>query len=169
MKKAFFTIITIFMLIATIHAQQTIVVQRSGIFTDLAEAASALVTIPAVVVNGFVQGTVEAVCETVAGTTTNVIVPAPAVISASAVTSPSVVIMPAPVAVSSSTSASIIVAPATIPSTTSITTVYKNGTSVTVTRPVSSYELGNTVLYPVPPENRVGSSPFVNPYVYRFR
>ena len=60
MKKAFLSILALMML-ATVHAQQTVVIERSGIFTDLANAATALVTLPAAAVSGIVVGTVEGV------------------------------------------------------------------------------------------------------------
>jgi len=53
--------------------------------------------------------------------------------------------------------------------TTTIVTNYGNGTSVTITRPASAYELGPNVVVPVDPAHRVGTSPFVNPYIYRHR
>jgi hypothetical protein len=53
--------------------------------------------------------------------------------------------------------------------TTTITTNYGNGTSVTVTRSAGGFELGSGTVYPVPPERRVGTSPFVNPYINRPR
>ena len=52
---------------------------------------------------------------------------------------------------------------------TTVTTDYGSGTTVTVTRPASGFELGGGVVYPVLPGNRVGSSPFANPYIYRPR
>lgn len=70
------------------------------------------------------------------------------------------------------TPAPMVVAPQVVvqpQTTTSIITNYGNGTAVTVTRPASAYELGGTVIAPVAPEHRVGSSPFVNPYIYRPR
>jgi len=72
------------------------------------------------------------------------------------------VVTPAPVVVDPR-----VVAPA-VPSTTVITR-YGDGSVTTVTRQVSAYELGPNVVIPVDPAHRVGSSPHVNPYVYRHR
>ena len=181
MKKAFLSILALMML-ATVHAQQTVVIERSGIFTDLANAATALVTLPAAAVSGIVVGTVEGVKDVITGSTTVISTPAPVVVQPR-------VIAPAPVVVPNNkvvvTSPIVVGAPSTtvtttvsspikvpgatiIPTpTTRITTDYGNGTTVTVTREASGYELGGGIVYPVDPAHRVGSSPFVNPYIYR--
>ena len=44
----------------TVHAQHAVVIERPGIFTDLANAATALVVMPAAAATGIVAGTVEA-------------------------------------------------------------------------------------------------------------
>ena len=171
MKKILLSIIGL-MTFATVHAQQTVVIERPGIFTDLANAATALVVMPAAAATGIVAGTVEAFKDVVTGSTTVVTTPAPVVVA------PRVVVPPAPAVVAP---APVIVAPPIISpecyrtphvSTTTITTqtVSPSG-SVTVqsyTRPISAYEIGVPIA-PVPVEHRVGTSPCVNPYIYRHR
>ena len=156
----------------TVHAQQTVVIERPGIFTDLANAATALVVMPAAAATGIVAGTVEAFKDVVTGSTTVVTAPAPVVVA------PRVVVPSAPAVVAP---APVIVAPPIISpecyrtphvSTTTITTqtVSPSG-SVTVqsyTRPISAYEIGVPIA-PVPVEHRVGTSPCVNPYVFRYQ
>lgn len=171
MKKILLSVIGL-MTFATVHAQQTVVIERPGIFTDLANAATALVALPAAAVGGIVVGTVEGVKDVVTGSTSVVMTPAPVVVA------PRVMIAPAPAVV---TPAPVIVAPPIVSpdcyrtphvSTTTITTqtVSPSG-SVTVqsyTRPISAYEIGVPIA-PVPVEHRVGTSPCVNPYIYRHR
>lgn len=167
MKKTFLGLILGILTISTVHAQQqTIVIERPGVFTDLAEAATALVTLPAAAAVGIVEGTVEAVRDVVLGGTTVVVTPAPrpvVVTPAPVVVQPAQVVTTVPVVVAPRP---VVVAPAP---TTTIVTDYGNGTTVTVTRPASGYELSGPVLAPVSVRNRVGSSPHVNPYVYRYR
>ena len=169
----------------TVHAQQTVVIERPGIFTDLANAATALVVMPAAAAAGIVAGTVEAFKDVVTGSTTVVTTPTPVVVaprvvvpSAPAVVAPAPVVVQTPAVVAP---APVIVAPPIISpecyrtphvSTTTITTqtVSPSG-SVTVqsyTRPISAYEIGVPIA-PVPVEHRVGTSPCVNPYVFRYR
>ena len=157
MKKTLLSIIGL-MAFASVHAQQTVVIERPGIFTDLANAATALVVLPAAAATGIVTGTVEAFRDVVTGSTTVVASPAPVIVAPPAVT-------PAPVIVAPSVVAP---APAAVPSTTIITR-YGDGSVTTVTRQASAYELGPNVLVPVDPAHRVGSSPHVNPYVFRYR
>ena len=171
MKKILLSVIGL-MTFATVHAQQTVVIERPGIFTDLAKAATALVVMPAAAATGIVAGTVEAFKDVVTGSTTVVTAPAPVVVA------PRVVVPLAPAVVAP---APVIVAPPIISpecyrtphvSTTTITTqtVSPSG-SVTVqsyTRPISAYEIGVPIA-PVPVEHRVGTSPYVNPYIYRHR
>lgn len=171
MKKILLSVIGL-MTFAAVHAQQTVVIERPGIFTDLANAATALVALPAAAVGGIVVGTVEGVKDVVTGSTSVVMTPAPVVVA------PRVMVAPAPAVV---TPAPVIVAPPIVSpdcyrtphvSTTTITTqtVSPSG-SVTVqsyTRPISAYEIG-VPLAPVPVEHRVGTSPCVNPYIYRHR
>ena len=183
MKKILLSVLGL-MTFATVHAQQTLVIERPGIFTDLASAATALVTLPVAAATGFVEGTVEAFRDVITGSMTVISTPAPVVVQPR-------VIVPAPVAVPNNqvtvTSPIVVGVPATtvtttvsspikvpgatiVPTpTTQITTNYGNGTTVTVTRPASAYELGPNVVVPVDPAHRVGSSPFVNPYVFRYR
>ena len=163
MKKILLSILGL-MTLTAVHAQQTVVIERPGIFTDLASAATALVTLPVAVTAGIVEGTVEAFRDAVTGSTTVIRTPAPVVVQPR-------VVAPAPVIV-----APPVVSPECyrIPhvSTTTITTqtVSPSG-SVTVqsyTRPISAYEIGVPIA-PVPVEHRVGTSPCVNPYIYRHR
>ena len=171
MKKLILSIVGL-MTLTAVHAQQTIVVERPGIFTDLVSAAGALVTLPLAVAEGLVAGTAEAAGSLLFGSTEVVVTPAPVVVAPQ-------VVAPAPVVVAPQIVAP---APAVIPSTTVITTnngyttprttvvtTYRDGTVTSITGDASAYELGPVVIPPVAPEHRVGSSPFVNPYVYRHR
>lgn len=181
MKKAFLCFVLCLLTISVTHAQQTVVIQRPGIFTDL---ATALIGVPAATAVGIVEGTVEAVRDVVSGSTTVVTASAPVIVSQPVVTAPVVipqrqVVVTSPLVtgrpsttVVTTTPAPVVVAPQVVVQprpTTSIITNYGNGTTVTITRPASGYELGGAVIAPVAPEHRVGSSPFVNPYVYRYR
>ena len=169
MKKIILSVVGLMML-ATVHAQQTVVVERPGIFTDLANAATALVTLPAAAVTGIVIGTVEGVRDVVTGSTTVIAAPAPVVVVPPA-TAPAPVVVappavtPAPVVVAPP---AVVPAPAAVPSTTIITR-YGDGSVTAVTRQASAYELGPNIVVPVDPAHRVGSSPYVNPYVFRYR
>ena len=177
MKKLILSILGL-MAFANVHAQQMVVIERPGIFTDLANAATALVVMPAAAATGIVAGTVEAFKDVIAGSTTVVTTPAPVVVAPRVVVPPTPVVVPSPAVVAP---APIVVAPPIIStdcyrtphvSTTTITTqtVSPSG-SVTVqsyTRPISAYEIGVPIA-PVPVENRVGTSPYVNPYIYRPR
>ena len=172
MKKLLLSILGL-MTLTAVHAQQTVVIERPGIFTDLAHAATALVTLPVAAAAGIVEGTVEAVRDTVTGSTTVITTPAPIVVQPRVIV-PAPVVAPAPVVVAPRvvTPAPVVVAPRVVapavPSTTVITR-YGDGSVTTVTRQVSAYELGPNVVIPVDPAHRVGSSPHVNPYVYRHR
>ena len=201
MKKIIFTILGL-MTLTAVHAQQTVVIERPGIFTDLASAATALITLPVAAATGFVEGTVEAFRDVITGSTTVIASPAPVIVQPQvivpvpvATTAPVVVqprvIAPVPVMVPdnqvvvtspivsgipSTTVTTTVSSPIKIPGativptpTTRITTNYGNGTTVTVTREASGYELGGGIVYPVDPAHRVGSSPHVNPYVFRYR
>ena len=147
MKKTLFALTLCIMICTAVHAQQTIVIQRPGIFTELASAAGTIVSFPFAVVEGVVVGTAEAVGSVFHGSTEVIVVQ-----SATPVPTPLVVASPQPVQ----------------PSTTIITT-HGDGTVTTVTRSASAYELGSVILTPVSPSHRVGTSPHVNPYVYRPR
>lgn len=202
MKKLILSIVGL-MTLTAVHAQQTVVVERPGIFTDLVNAAGALVTLPVAVVEGLVTGTVEAAGSLIYGSTEVVVTSPPVVVSTPApcprtvvpapatVPVPPRVVSPAPVVVAPQvvTPAPVVVAPqvvtpapAVVPSTTVITTnngyttprttivtTYRDGTVTSVTRDASAYELGPVVIPPVDPDHRVGTSPFVNPYVFRYR
>jgi len=184
MKKPILSILGL-MAFASVHAQQTVVIERPGIFTDLTSAATALVMLPVAAATGIVEGTVEAVRDVVTGSTTVIATPA-SVVAAPRVFAPGVVVTvpPAPVVVPPPAvvaPAPVIVAPPIVApecchtphvSATTITTqtVSPSG-SVTVqsyTRPISAYEIGVPIA-PVPVEHRVGTSPCVNPYIYRHR
>ena len=197
MKKILLSVIGL-MAFSAVHAQQTVVIERPGIFTDLANAATALVTLPAAAVGGIVVGTVEGVKDIVTGSTTVVATPAPVVVAprvvvppapavvapASVAVQPPAVVAPAPVALQPPAvvaPAPVIVAPPIVSpecgrtphvSTTTITTqtVSPSGivTVQSYTRPISAYEIGVPIA-PVPVEHRVGTSPCVNPYIYRHR
>ena len=147
MKKQILTLVIGLMTVIAVHAQQTVVIQRPGVFTDLASAAGAIITLPLAVVEGAVGGTIEAAGSMFLGSTEVIVVP-----STTPVPAPVVVATPHPVQ----------------PSTT-ITTRYADGSVVQVTRQTSAYELGPVVLTPVDPNHRVGTSPNANPYVYRPR
>ena len=168
MKKTVLVLLLI-LTFTVVHAQ-TIVIESPGILTDL---STAIIGVPAAAVTGIVSGIVEAGRNLVCGSTTIVTNPAPVVIPQrqTFVTSPFVTgwsstsvtttaLGPVPVA------PGVAVQPAP---TTTITTNYGNGTSVTVTRPAGGFELGSGTVYPVPPGSRVGPSPFVNPYINRPR
>ena len=147
MKKMLLALTLCIMICTVIHAQQTVIVQRPGIFTELASAAGTIVSFPFAVVEGVVVGTAEAVGSVFHGSTEVIVVP-----STTPVSVPMVVASPHPVQ----------------PSTTIITT-HGDGTITTVTRQASAYELGPVILTPVDPNHRVGASPHVNPYVHRPR
>lgn len=140
MKKTLLSFLLGLLTFTAVHAQQPVVIQHPGILTDLATAAGAIVTLSLAAVEGFVVGSAEAAGSLIHGSAQIVVMP-PAI-----VTSP----------------------PATIPTTTIITT-QGDGTVTTVTRQASAYELGPVILSPVTPTHRVGPSPHVNPYVYRYR
>ena len=170
MKKLSLALILGLLVISSLHAQQTVVIERPGILTDL---STAIIGVPAAAATGIVSGIVEAGHNLVCGSTTIVTKPAPVVIPQRQVivTSPIVTGWPS-TSVTTTTLAPIPIAPGVAvqpPPTTTITTNYGNGTSVTVTRPAGGFELGSGTVYPVPPERRVGTSPFVNPYINRQR
>jgi len=157
MKKTLLTLLLGLMAVTAAHAQQTVVIQRPGILTDL---ATALVGVPATAVTGIVVGTVEAAGSLIHGSTEIIVMPPATPVS------PPMVVTPAPVM--ATPPAAVTLAPAAIPSTTIITT-HGDGSVTTVTRQASAYELGPVILTPVDPTHRVGPSPHVNPYVYRHR
>ncbi|MBO7126611.1 hypothetical protein J6W78_03600, partial [bacterium] len=67
MKKTLLSLLLGFLSISAVHAQQTVIVQRPGIFTDI---ATALVAVPAAALTGIVEGTVESVGSLFNGSTT---------------------------------------------------------------------------------------------------
>ena len=159
MKKISLALLLALLAFIPVHAQQTVVIERPGVLTDLASAVSAIVALPIVAVEGIVVGTAEATGSLLHGSTTVIVAP-----SAKSVPTPTV-IAPAPPIVASPP---VMVAPssAVIPTTTIVTT-HSDGTVTTVTRQASAYEHGPVILTPVNPTHRVGSSPHVNPYVFR--
>ena len=185
-QKTILVLILGLLTFSAVHAQQTVVVERPGLFTDL---ATALIGVPAAAATGIVEGTVEAVGALFNGSTTVVSAPAPVVVVPAtpappppAATPVAVVVPRKQVVVTSpivkgvpyTTVTTTVRSPVKVPGatiipdpTTTITTDYGDGTTVTVTRPASGYELGGGIVYPVDPAHRVGSSPFANPYIYR--
>ena len=161
MKKLTLALLLGLLVISSLHAQQTVVIERPGILTDLASAAGAIVALPLAAVEGIVVGSMEAAGSLLHGST-QIVVAAPA----RAVLAPTVIVAAPPAVVSHPVA--VPCAPAVVPTTTIVTT-HSDGTITTVTRRASAYELSPTVLTPVEPTHRVGSSPFVNPYVYRYR
>ena len=147
MKKMLLALTLCIMICTGVHAQQTIIVQHPGILTEIATATSTIISLPFALAEGVVVGSAEVV-GSIFHDSAEVIV----VQSATPVPTPLVIASPQPVQ----------------PSTT-ITTRYSDGSVVQVTKPASAYELGSVILLPVDPNHRVGSSPHVNPYIYRPR
>lgn len=160
MKKFILTLTIGLLAFTAAHAQQTVVIQRPGVFTDLESAAGAIIALPLAAVEGIVVGTAEAAGSLIHGSTQIVVTPPANPIPGTTVCVPTPLAPPVPVIVPR--------APAVIPTTTIITT-HSDGTVTTVTRQASAYELGPVVLTPVDPNHRVGASLHVNPYVYRPR
>ena len=155
MKKLSLALLLGLLTFTAVHAQ-TVVIQRPGLLTDLATAASAIVALPLAAVEGIAVGTVEAAGSLINGST-------PIIVAPPARTAPApIIVAPTPAMVTSP----VIVTP--VPTTTIITT-HSDGAVTTVTRRASAYELGPVILAPVDPTHRVGTSPHVNPYVYRYR
>ena len=147
MKKLSIVLLFSILTLTTVYAQETVVIQRPGIFTDIASATGMILSLPFSIAEGVVVGAVEATGSLFQGSTEVIVVP-----RATSVSVPVVVAQPQPVQ----------------PSTT-IITAHEDGTITTVTRKVSAYELGPVILTPVSPSNRVGTGLHVNPYVYRPR
>ena len=160
MKKLTLALFLGLLVFSSLHAQQPVVIEQAGVLTDLATAAGTIIALPLAVVEGIAVGTVEAAGSLIQGSTQVVVAPP-------ARTAPApIIVTPAPVMVTPPT----IITPASVAvPTTTIVTTHSDGTITTVTRRASAYELGPVVLTPVDPTHRVGSSPFVNPYVYRYR
>ena len=185
MKKMILALIASCALFSTVHAQTTVVVQRPGLFSDLADAVGSLISLPVALAEGIVVGTAEAAGSLLHGSSNVYVVPQPQVVSPApvVVTQPQVVtpapvvvtqpqvVSPAPVVVTQPRVVSPAPVVVTQPTSTTITTTTRSSAGIvttTVTRPVSAYELGVPSV-PVPVEYRVGSSPYVNPYVFRYR
>ncbi len=147
MKKLSIVLLFSILTLTTVYAQETVVIQRPGIFTDIASATGMILSLPFSIAEGVVVGAVEATGSLFQGSTEVIVVP-----RATSVSVPVVVAQPQPVQ----------------PSTT-IITAHEDGTITTVTRKVSAYELGTVILTPVSPSHRVGAGLHVNPYVYRPR
>lgn len=160
MKKISLALLLGLLTFTAVHAQQTVVIERPGVLSDLASAAGAIIALPLAAVEGIVIGTVEATGSLIHGSNRIVVAPQPWTTPAP------IIVAPAPVMVTPPTI--ITPAPVAVPTTTIITT-HVDGAVTTVTRRASAYELGPVVLTPVDPTHRVGISPHVNPYVYRYR
>lgn len=160
MKKLTLALLLGLLVNSSLHAQQTVVIERPGILTDLASAAGAIVALPLAAVEGIVVGSVEAAGSLFHVSTQIVVVPPARAVPVPIIVAPAPVMVAPPVVVKT--------APAVVPSTTIITT-HSDGTVMTVTRQTSAYELGLVIVAPVDPTHRVGTSPYANPYVYRHR
>ena len=160
MKKLTLALILGLLVISSLHAQQTVVIERPGILTDLASAAGAIVALPLAAVDGIVVGSVEAAGSLFHVSSQIIVVPPARAVPVPIIIAPAPVMVAPPVVVKT--------APAVVPSTTIITT-HSDGTVTTVTRQTSAYERGLVIVAPVDPTHRVGPSPHANPYVYRHR
>ena len=147
MKKLSIALLFSILPLTSIYAQETVVIQRPGIFTDIATATGVVLSLPFSIAEGVVVGAVEATGSLFQGSTEVIVVPKTKPVSV-----PVIVANPQPVQ----------------PSTT-IITAHEDGTITTVTRKASAYELGPVILTPVSPSHRVGTGLHVNPYVYRPR
>ena len=166
MKKIILTLTIGLLGITSVHAQQTVIVQKTpGLLEGLVDAAVAVVTSPVVFGAAIVSGVEEVFAPAIVGTTRIAVIPQPVPV---VIPAPAVIAQPPPPAVVTPVPAVVPHAPAAIPTTTIITT-HGDGTVTTVTRQASSYELGPVILTPVDPAHRVGPGPLVNPYVYRHR
>lgn len=172
MKKMILTILGL-MAFTTIHAQSVVVVKQEPCFLGgVVDAVISIAAAPFYLGAGILEGTAESLTRTTASQTKVVVVQPgqPTVLPHAA---PAPVIVPPPVVTVSPSPVVVVPAPAPKPvvaPTTTITTRYDDGSVVQVTRQASAYELGpGKVMVPVDPDHRVGSSPFVNPYVFRYR
>ena len=183
MKKILLTILGL-MAFATAHAQQAVIVQKTpGLLEGIVDAAVAVVTAPVVFGSAIVSGMEEVFAPAVVGRTHVTVLPQPAVVVSPApappVIAPPTIVGPSPPVVVPAPPV-VVAPPAMSPecchnphvSTTTITTqTVSPGGAVTIqryTRPISAYELGVPSV-PVPIEHRVGTAPYVNPYVFRYR
>ena len=160
MKKLILTLAIGLVAVTAVHAQQVVVIERPGILSDLASATGAIISLPLAAIEGVAVGATEAAGSLIHGSTQIVVTPPANPIPGTTVCVPTPLAPPVPVIVPR--------APAVIPSTTIVTT-HSDGTITTVTRQASAYELGPVIGTPVDPTHRVGTSPHVNPYVYRHR
>ena len=147
MKKLSIVLLFSILTLTAVYAQETVVIQRPGIFTDIATATGVVLSLPFSIAEGVVVGAVEAGTTLIQGSTEVIVVPKTTPVSV-----PVVVANPQPVQ-----------------SSTTIITAHEDGTITTVTRKVSAYELGTVILTPVSPSHRVGAGLHVIPYVYRPR
>ena len=147
MKKLSTTLLFGILTFTSVYAQETVVIQRPGIFTDIATATGVVLSLPFSIAEGVVVGAVEAGTTLIQGSTEVIVVPKTTPVSV-----PVIVANPQPVQ----------------PFTT-IITAHEDGTITTVTRKASAYELGPVILTPVSPSHRVGAGLHVNPYIYRHR
>ena len=153
MKKLVLTLAVGLMAFTAAHAQQTVIVQRPGIITDIATATGTILSLPFAFAEGVVVGTAEAAGSLIHGSTEIVV-------------TPSVVAVPIPSVAVPTTAVTL---PLAVRPSTTIITTNGDGTITTVTRQASAYELGPVIIAPVDPNHRVGASPHVNPYIYRPR
>ena len=158
MKKLTLALTLGLLVFSSLHAQQQVVIERTGVLSDLASAVGTIIALPLATVEGIAVGTVEAAGSLIQGSTQIVVAP-PARAPAPIIVAPTRVMVTPPTIITS--------APVAVPTTTIITT-HGDGSVTTVTRRASAYELGSVVLTPVDPTHRVGTSPHVNPYVYRY-
>ena len=107
MKKLVLTLAVGLMAFTAAHAQQTVIVQRPGIITDIATATGTILSLPFAFAEGVVVGTVEAAGSLIHGSTEIVV-------------TPSVVAVPIPSMAVHTTAVTL--PPAVRPSTTIITT-----------------------------------------------
>ena len=75
MKKFILTLTIGLLAFTAAHAQQTVVIQRPGVFTDLASATGAIIALPLAAVEGIVVGTAEAAGSLIHGSTQIVVTP----------------------------------------------------------------------------------------------
>ena len=165
MKKTFLAFLIVCAMMSTVHAQQTVIVQKTpGLLESLVDATIAIASAPVVFGTAIVSGVGEVFAPAITGSTRVTYINQPPVVTAP-------VVAPAPVVVAPPIiSEECYRTPYTSTTTISTQTVSPSGTVTvqTYTRPISAYETG-IPLAPVPIEHRVGTSPVVNPYVYRHR
>ena len=94
MKKLILTLTIGLLAFTAAHAQQTIIVQRPGIFTNLASAAGSIITLPLAVAEGIVVGTAEATGSLIHGSTQIVVTPSAKLVPGPLVCVPAPVVVP---------------------------------------------------------------------------